>query len=592
MHAKVRFSLKTLGLAAVLALIAGQLSALTVFPPDRAELLAKSRFDFKVEFAGVVKESDIVVTVNGQPYDKVFGKKATFIEKETGFEASAIIIRDVEIAKVGKYAISVKAGSESGAVNWEIFAGIGAAAGASAGKAKNVILLVADGLSMAHRTGARLLSKGITEGKFNGRLAMDSLDSYGTIGTAAFNSIGTDSANTAAAYNIGQKIAINALGVFVDRTKDFFDDPKAETLAEYIKRLTKKSIGIVSDAEIEDATPAAQYGHTRSRDEKAVLVEQLYKLQPEVVLGGGSAYFLPKSVTGSKRKDETNFLDMFTATSKYALATTRAELLAADPKATKLLGLFNTGNMDGRLDRTFYKKGTVAQFPDQPDLTEMTQAALNVLSKNKEGFFLQVEAGLVDKYAHPLDWERSVWDTIMFDKTVEVARAFAAKNPGTLIIVTGDHTHSISIIGTVDETKPIVTDGRDKVGVYDQAGFPNYVDADNDGYPDSPDVSRHLYVGYGAHPDYYETFGSHPDGVFVPAVTGPKAGEYVANEKYKTIPGAVMITGTLPRNQSQGSHTVDDLVVGAVGPGSEKIKGFLENTQIFRIMAESLGLGK
>ena len=59
--------------------------------------------------------------------------------------------------------------------------------------------------------------------------------------------------------------------------------------------------------------------------------------------------------------------------------------------------------------------------------------------------------------SHPMDWERAIVDTIEFDKAVGVARAFAARHPDTLIVVTGDHTHGISIVGTIDDDKPRIT---------------------------------------------------------------------------------------------------------------------------------------
>lgn len=202
----------------------------------------------------------------------------------------------------------------------------------------------------------------------------------------------------------------------------------------------------------------------------------------------------------------------------------------------KLLGLFHTGNMDGVLDRKFLKKGTVSKFPDQPDLTDSMRAALSVLSKNPEGFFLMLEAGLVDKYSHPLDWERAVYDTIMFDKVVAIAQEFCDKNPDTLLIVTGDHTHSISVIGTVDDNLPGEL-MRDKVGIYAEAGYPAYKDENGDGYPDDVNVSKRLAVFIGNYPDHYETYRPKMDGPFVPSVKDEK-GHYIANAAYKDMPGA------------------------------------------------------
>ena len=113
--------------------------------------------------------------------------------------------------------------------------------------------------------------------------------------------------------------------------------------------------------------------------------------------------------------------------------------LASSSNVTRLLGLFHTGNMDGVLDRKFLKRGTVARFPNQPDLTEQVSAALKVLSRNEAGFFLMVELGLIDKYTHFLDMERAVYDTIMLDNAVKLARDWArGRGDDKLILVLAD----------------------------------------------------------------------------------------------------------------------------------------------------------
>jgi len=109
--------------------------------------------------------------------------------------------------------------------------------------------------------------------------------------------------------------------------------------------------------------------------------------------------------------------------------------LAANPATTRLLGLFHPDNMDGALDRRVLKKGTVDKFPNQPDLTDMTRTAIEVLSRNKEGFVLMVEAGLIDKFNHPLDWERSVYDTIMLSNAVQVIAGNIATKEGAQALI-------------------------------------------------------------------------------------------------------------------------------------------------------------
>lgn len=571
----------TLCVAAVA--IAGNVAAMDIYPLNRAQLLAGAKFDFKVEFDGVVSPSAVKVRVNGADYAAALGKSATLVtEKDgAGAPASALILRDLTLP-AGDYAVEASAGGATKKVSWTVY---------PAGTypvAKNVIFLIADGLSVGHRTAARLLSVGNTEGTADGLLAMDRMDRAGLMGTSSVDAITVDSANSMSAYMTGHKSSINALGVYADRTADPFDDPKVETIAELIRRTSGKSIGIVSDAELEDATPAAVVSHTRKRDEKAAIVQFFMDIKPEVLLGGGSAYFIPKSTPGSKRKDDVNYVDQFTKAG-YKLVTTGKELSAVSGAAAprRLLGLFNPGNMDGSMDRLFLKKGTVSKFPDQPDLTTMTSAALDVLSKNEEGFFLMVEAGLVDKYTHPMDWERAVWDTIMFDKVVRIAQDFMATHPDTLLVVTGDHTHSISVYGTVDDGKPGAS-MRDKVGTYAAAGFPTYADADGDGYPDTPDVRVRLAVGFGNHPDYWETFRPKMDGPFNPTVKDEK-GRYVANDQYKA-PDAVFMEGNLAYTDSTEVHSVDDQILSMSGPGAAWVQTYQENTAVFRYMVQALGL--
>lgn len=568
-------------LAATTCLIAAA-DAATVYPLDRATILAGSPFDLKVEFDAVVKPADVTVTINGEPAEKVLGKAPEFVEKEKGVDASAVLLRAASIATPGTYNIEAKAGNETKTVTWEVYGT------PATPKAKNVIFFLGDGLSVAHRTGARLMSKGMHEGKADGRLNMDSIPPAAFIGTSATNAIATDSANTMSAYMTGHKTAVNAIGVYADRTKDVFDDPRVENIAEALRRTGKKSIGLVVTSEIEDATPAAVIGHTRARAEKAAMVDQLFEVKPEIILGGGSAYFLPKATPGSKRKDEKDYIALFREAG-YSLATDKAELAtAAGSNSGKILGLFHTGNLDTELDRDFLKKGTVSKFPNQPGLVEMTKVALDQLSKNPEGFFLMVEGSSVDKMSHPMDWDRALVETIEFDKAIGLAQEFVKTHPDTLIVVTGDHTHGVSVIGTIDDDKP-GTEMREKVGVYADAGFPNYEDKNGDGYPDRIDVSRRLAIFSSNFPDYYETFRPKMDGPFEPAVQNEKK-EYVANERYKDVPGAVLRIGNIPRSSDTAVHAVDDVVLQAIGPGADGFKGYMEQSDVYRVLVEALAV--
>jgi len=559
----------------------GVAHAQAIYPIDKAEILMGSNFDIKIEFSQVVNPNDAVITINGMPVNKLI-TKSEFIQNENG-KGSSIIYRDVQLPKAGNYELVARTPQEKLQVTWEVYT-------SGPRRVKNVILFIGDGMTIANRTAARVLSKGISEGKYQGRLAFDDMPNTAMIGTSGSDSLITDSANSMSAYTTGHKTAVNAMGVYVSRASDNLSHPKVETIAELIKRKTKMSVGIVSDAELQDATPGAMVAHTRRRADKQYIADQLLASKAEVILGGGSAYFYPQSSKGSKRKDENNLVETFKADG-YQVALTKQELIAAaeNKNTKKLFGVFHPDNMDGSLDRFFLKKNTVPQYPNQPDLTEMTQSAIDVLSRNPNGFFLMVEAALIDKFNHPLDWERAAFDTIMLSNAVQIAKNFAKTHPDTLIIVTPDHTHSGSISGVVHDERPGPL--REKVGVYAAAGYPNYPKADVQGYPSEIDVSKRLAFFYGNYPDHYETLHPKLDGTFVPAVKG-EGGKYIANPKYIQLQeDAIHVGGNLPSHQESGVHTADDAVLNAIGPGSERFKGFMDNTEVFKVMVQTLGLG-
>ena len=484
---------------------------------------------------------------------------------------------------------------------------------------------------------------------------MDDMPSMALVSTSGTDSIVTDSANAMSAYATGHKSCVNALGVYCALNRSTLGHPNVETIAELAKRKLGLAVGIVTDAEVEDATPAGMVAHTRRRTDYDDIVRMFYWLQPDVILGGGSLNFLPAADGRGKRKDGADYVDKFQKAG-YAFVDTANALAAAavKPETTRLLGLFNERNVDGALDRKFLKKGTVEKFPDQPDLTDSMRAALQVLSRSEKGFLLMVEAARIDKFSHSLDWERAVYDTIMFDDAVKMAKEFAAKGNDTLVIVVPDHAHPISLIGTLDDNKGEQL--RDRLQTYADAGFPNYPAADAEGYPDKVDVSRRLALVFAAYPDYCDPGRPYLEGenqptVAAPSTDTPAAGAsstatpvttapsavlpvqssvsqpgpsvapvpapalasapgappaaspttaslaqdaakqpMVANEIY-CKPGAARKIGNLPFTARSGVHAADDVVLTAMGPGADALHGRIDNTFVFRAIARALGLG-
>lgn len=449
------------------------------------------------------------------------------------------------------------------------------------------------------RTAARMVSKNLTEGKYNGLLEMDNMDEVTLVTTSGLNSVVTDSANSAHAYATGHKTSNNAMGVYTFDPNDKNQvPPKVENIIELAKK-AGKATGIVSTAEITDATPSAMFVHVPQRSNMQEIANQMFypAQRPDVILGGGAQWFWPKSVAGSKRADERDLIGDFESQG-YQFAGNAQELNNVDAsKTNQLLGLFHNTTMNVYIDKAIEKNPNVLKnYPDQPMLWDMTQKSLDILSKNKNGFFLMVEGASIDKQEHVMDWERAVWDTIEMDKAVGVAKDFADKNGDTLVIVVADHSHSVSVYGTVDYSKS----GRDAVRVYEKAAWPTYKDNDGDGFPDtgkdengdgkfdqvvSTDIS--LAIGWGNHPDYIEDF-KYSSVPISPAITVD--GKAAANTE-GSAPGGYLIAGNLPVTDTQEVHSADDIPLTAYGTGSEYFdKAIMDNTEVFFGIINALGL--
>lgn len=600
--------------AAVCGLLAGgalfggmfpsEASDIRILPVDTAKFWAGAHFDFDVEVSNAKNLQNVDVKVNGIPADKFFGKQA--VVKDLGNGVTSYRIDDVDFSKTGKIAVTVNAkdslGTSTASAGYEVVHET------AQKKAKNVILFVGDGMSLQAREVARILSKGMTNGKYNDLLAMEKLEHNAVITTSGYDSLVTDSANSASAYATGHKSVVNAMGIYEDSTKDPFDDPKVENISEILKRTRGMSIGIITQAESTDATPAAMIGHTRRRANQDFLAKSYLDAyhRPDVIMGGGSSRYLPKSIPGSKRKDNDNIIQDFKDLG-YTFASTSREMMAA-PSDKPLLGLFHTGTMNVYIDREMLKNPKVLKgFDDQPNLMDMTRKSLDILSKNPNGFFAMIEGASIDKQVHVMDWQRAAYDTIEFDKSIEYAEKWAKEHgDNTLIIVLADHAHGISISGTYHER-----DGRkgtEAVRVYANSIFPTFKDANHDGFPDNPDPDVTLAVQYANHPEYYENYHfmktPTPPALAVTetkeeAVQNGDKVEYhqVSSASSKANPARIhpgdpaeLVLANTPKDDPQECHSADDILLNAGGPGSEYFHGTMDNTEVFFGMLRALGI--
>jgi len=601
----------------------------TVRPDDASKTITSARF-----------------SINGKAVHSNISVAACESMCLKGVPANTAIVttRAVSVEKPGVHILTVTATQSDGQTvtakgNFEV---VPLAVGGQ--KVKNIIILLGDGMGAAQRTAARIVAGGYTQGKNITPLAMDTFPVTGMVKTASLNSVVTDSAPGMSAYVSGNKNNNNEEGVFPDDTVNSFDNPRIEYLSEYLHRTQGKALGLVTTSDVFDATPAANAIHTSARGDGTGIVDQYFddrKLTGlSVLMGGGRKWFVPASTPGSARGDRTDYAfsatDAHTANivkawgaapgaldkdrnllaefqaAGFAYAGDKTAMDAIDTKKTNhLLGLFSHSNMNVALDKMDGRrkngqglgnegKNRVVDdygFPDQPMLDEMTAKALAVLEKKKEGFVLMVEGASIDKQAHAMDTERWMLDTIEFDRSIALARAFAAKHGNTLVIVTADHECAgVALIGgsVVNDARlqELVREGgtalRDKsVGVYEKAGFPKYVIA-KDGYPETTDIDYRLLVAYGANSDRFEDFRTNPlplQDSQQPFVKSQPLAAYPVDPMKRDENGKFFVTGQVPGNSAV--HTASDIPLSAFGPGAYSFTGVLDNTDVFFKLAQA-----
>lgn len=597
----------------------------TLRPDDAAKSISSARFaiDGKAVNANVALKICETACLKGVPAN-----------------ATLASVRAVSVDKPGVHQVSVTATQSDGQTvtahgNFEIVPLV-----PGGQKVKNIIILLGDGMGAAQRTAARIVAGGYAQGKVIAPLAMDTFPVTGMVKTASLNSVITDSAPGMTAYVSGNKNNNNEEGVFPDDTTDPFDNPRIEYLSEYLHRTQGKALGLVTTADVFDATPAGNAVHTSSRGAGTGIVDQYlddrHLTGLTVLMGGGRKWFMPSTTPGSARGDRTDYAfsatdahtadivkrwgaaagsldkdrdllgDFQRAGFQYASDKTSMDAIDID-KAERLLGLFAHSNMnvaldkiDGRRNKARGVNGRVVDdygFPDQPMLDEMTAKALRVLDRQKKGFVLMVEGASIDKQAHAMDTERWMLDTLEFDRSVALAQAYAAQHQDTLVIVTADHECAgVALIGgsKVSDARlqALVREGggtalRDAVvGVYEQAGFPRYRIA-TDGYPDTVDIDNRLLVGYGANADRMEDFRTNERPLQdsqQPFVKKEPLAAYPAGPMARDADGKYMVTGQVPGDSAV--HTATDIPLSAFGPGAYSFTGVIDNTDVFFKLAQ------
>ncbi|MDO6426136.1 alkaline phosphatase [Thalassotalea sp. 1_MG-2023] len=469
-----------------------------------------------------------------------------------------------------------------------------------AGKAKNIILFVGDGMGISTVTAARILA-GQKMGKLGEehQLSFDKFPFSGFAKTYNVDAQTPDSAGTMTAMMSGVKTDVGVIGVAEGVSRGSCDSVSGNELVTALElaEIAGKSTGVISTARITHATPAATYAKSADRnwedisdipaDETANgcedIASQLVNFEAnlearftglnvdgmEVMLGGGRRHFLPKDAafnsvdaTSAIEGDRTDGRDLTAEwqasypTGHYVIDRNSFNALNAET-TERVFGLFNESHMHYEADRGNDLAG-------EPSLTEMTEKAIDILDNNQQGYFLMVESGRIDHGHHAGNAYNALEDTIEFAKAVQSA-VDATDPEETLIIVTADHSHVFTMAGYPKRGNPIlgkvIAVGSEEPTLaadgmpYTTLGYTNGLGFKNLGMETDADAGyAHPYVNTRQNLTEIDTTspGFHQEAL-VPMGSETHAGEDVG--VYAKGPGAHLITGT--NEQSMIYHVIN-----------------------------------
>jgi alkaline phosphatase len=473
-----------------------------------------------------------------------------------------------------------------------------AARGALHGRARNVILFVGDGMSLPTVAAARIL-----EGQRRGqpgeenRLAWEGWPATALSKTYNTDSQTPDSAGTMSAMATGAKTRAYMLSTGQQAMRG---DCKAAQQAPLLTlwelaAANGMATGVVTTTRITHATPAATFTHSADRNWESVadmpteakvsgcidiarqLVETPYGHGPDVMLGGGRAQFLPKEVADPEYPEQhgvrTDGRDLIAAWRQRhpdgAFVWNSTQLAKASASAP-LLGLFEPSHMHFEHERPEDRGG-------EPSLAEMTRAAIAHLAGNRAGYVLLVEGGRIDHAHHWGNAYRALDETIALSDAVRVADAMTSTDD-TLILVTADHSHTLAFAGYPVRGNPILGKVRGTSG-------------------EEGDASQYAHDALGKP---YTTL-SYANG---PGYTGASADQPAGPKRYPHAGKAYAATNTRPDLTdvdtedpdylqeasvpfANESHAGDDVGVWARGPGSDAVRGSLEQNALYHLMLQA-----
>ncbi|WP_423810693.1 alkaline phosphatase [Pseudohalioglobus lutimaris] len=444
-------------------------------------------------------------------------------------------------------------------------------------RAKNIILFVGDGMGVSTVTASRIF-----EGQSLGMVGEEHVLSWEMFPNVALsktynvNQQVPDSAGTATAFMTGVKTKAGVISVDQSVTRGDCRSSRGHHTASFLELSEQRGLatGIVTTSRLTHATPATAYAHVPERDwesdvnipqaEKAAgckdialqLLEFPYGNGIEVAFGGGRENFLPVSfIDGEggegKRADKRNLIEEWKKKhpdGKYIWNEAMLNKLSAHSTGP-VLGLFDASHMPFEADRA-------EELAAGPSLAAMTEKALQILQRHSEGYFLLVEAALVDKGHHAGSAYRALTETVGLAEAVDKAVKMTSRND-TLIIVTADHSHTLTMGGAPTRGNPILG----KVVANDNGG-----EAKTE-YEKALDNKPYTTLGY------YSGPGAR--------VKGNRADVHNTDTSAKNFKQPALVP------LQEGTHAGEDVAVYARGPSAHLIRGVVEQNFLFHVMVHA-----
>ncbi len=388
-----------------------------------------------------------------------------------------------------------------------------------------IILFIGEGLGPE-----RLAATRVYVGGADAHLVLDSMTHLALLTNASNDFAVADSAAAATAIATGVKVKNGAIAMEADG--------KPLVSIVDLARQSGRAIGLVTNGKISGPVCAAFYAHAADSSDEDNLASQLADGgKIDIIMGGGSAQFLPATKNGERQDRRDLLLEL--RGNGFDVVSSRPELEAIPPwRRPKLAGIFS------RSELAFTNQ--LQQWNEQPSLRDMVRRAIELLQYNTGGYLLVVDAALMRKAAEQNDAEKCFEETAELDRAVSVARGYAG--PKSTLMVCGDTT----------------------IGGLSLNGFPFRRD------------SGLALLGYNSAGQPWITWATGPNGTRSYGAPKPPTGnaEVPSAKTQDSEPAAFYTKSAL--------ITVEDVVAFGTGPGTEMLQGSIDNTQIFKILRDEL----